>query len=81
MSNCAAMTALAARDDVTLRDLLSGQPTLKDEAGFGYAAKPLALAASSFAEALLLDADNFVLGDPTTLFDAPAYRAHAVRVV
>ena len=69
-AGCAAMTSLASREGVTLRDLLSGQPTLRDEPGFGYAAKPLALAASRFAEALLLDADNFALADPTRLFES-----------
>lgn len=73
---CEAMDTLAAMDGVTLRDLLSGQPTLLDEPGFGYAAKPLALTACSFDEALLLDADNAVLRDPTSLFDAPAYHTH-----
>ena len=68
-----AMGDLAARDGVTVRDLLGGQPTLREEAGFGYAAKPLALVASRFAEVLLLDADNYVLRDPSHLFDAPSY--------
>lgn len=36
--------------------------------------KPLALAACSFEEALLLDADNAVLRDPTPLFEAACYR-------
>ena len=76
VADCPAMATLAACEGVTLRDLLSGQPALKDEPGYGYAAKPLALAASSFAETLLLDADNYALADPTPLFDAPAYRAH-----
>ena len=74
---CDAMAALAACDDnLTLRDLLSGHPALCDVAGYGYAAKPLALVASSFAEALLLDADNSVVDDPTALFEAPQYARH-----
>ena len=36
----------------------------------------LALAASSFAEVLLLDADNFALADPTYLFESHAYLEH-----
>ena len=74
VDGCAAMAELAARPAVTLRDLAAGQPTLRDQPGYGYAAKPLALAACSFAEALLLDADNFALGDPSQLFDSGAYR-------
>ena len=70
---CDSLTTMAAREGVVVRDLLSGQPTLLETAGFGYAAKPLALVASSFAEVLLLDADNAVLSDPTRLFEASAY--------
>ena len=73
IDGCDAMSELATYDNVTLRDLLSGQPTLRDTPGFGYAAKPLALAASSFAEVLLLDADNMVLRDPSYLFESRQY--------
>lgn len=71
---CDEMTALAAHEGVVLRDLLASQPTLLDAPGGGYAAKPLALVASGFAEVLLLDADNTALADPTPLFDSDAYR-------
>ncbi|HXG47253.1 MAG TPA: glycosyltransferase family 9 protein [Methylomirabilota bacterium] len=40
----------------------------------GWAMKPLALLHSAFREALLLDADNLPVADPTFLFDAPPYR-------
>ena len=43
---CEAMSALAARTGVTMRNLLGLHPTLLDEPGYGYAAKPLAIAAS-----------------------------------
>lgn len=36
--NCEAMDALVAMEGVAARDLLSGQPTLCDEPGFGFAA-------------------------------------------
>ena len=73
---CSTMKSLAARERCTLRDLLAGQPTLRDVQGFGYAAKPLALAASSFAEVLLLDADIIALRDPSFLFDEVSYLTH-----
>lgn len=73
---CSTMVSLAARERCTLRDLLAGQPTLRDVQGFGYAAKPLALAASSFAEVLLLDADIIALRDPSFLFDEASYLTH-----
>ena len=75
-ADCEPMKKLATIDGVTLRDLLSGQPGLTETPGFGYAAKPLALAASRFEEALLLDADNFVLSDPTSLFECAPYKEH-----
>lgn len=71
---CGACDELAALDGVVLRDLLSGHPTLCEAAGFGYAAKPLAVAASSFEEVLLLDADNTCCADPSHLFECAAYR-------
>ena len=73
IDGCPAMSELTTYDNVTLRNLLAGQPTLRDTPGFGYAAKPLALATSSFAEVLLLDADNMVLRDPTHLFESRQY--------
>ena len=55
------------------RDLLALHPSLKETSGYGYAAKPLAIAASSFEEVLLLDADNTVCRDPAFLFDCEPY--------
>jgi hypothetical protein len=40
----------------------------------GWALKPFAILYSSFAEALLLDADNVAVVDPTFLFQEEAYR-------
>ncbi|KAL1503098.1 hypothetical protein AB1Y20_011161 [Prymnesium parvum] len=78
---CEAMEALREaaarlRLDVVFRDLLATHPTLCDAAGYGYAAKPLALLASAFDEVLLLDADNRLLSDPTALFECAEYARH-----
>ena len=70
-----AMRALAAQDGVSVRDLLGVHPALCDEPGYGYAAKPLALAASAFEEVLLLDADNSAVDDPSRLFESDTYVA------
>ena len=40
-----------------------------------YVIKAVALYATSFDEALMLDSDNTPLVDPTTLFDEPSYLA------
>ena len=40
----------------------------------GWELKPYAIIHSRFAEVLLLDADNVPIGDPSFLFDEPAYQ-------
>lgn len=42
----------------------------------GWARKPYSILHSPFVETLLLDADNFVVRDPTYLFDDPEYLEH-----
>jgi FkbM family methyltransferase len=42
----------------------------------GWELKPFAIINSRFSEVLLLDADNLVSRDPTTLFESPGYAAH-----
>jgi hypothetical protein len=72
--DCDECRALGELEGVSLRDLLSGQPTLLEQEGYGYAAKAFALIASSFSEVLLLDADNRVVADPTGLFDSAPFQ-------
>jgi len=75
---CTAMDELVelaktACAQVIFRDLLSSYPTLLDVSGYGYAAKALAIVASSFEEVLLIDADNQACCDPTFLFSVEQY--------
>ena len=42
----------------------------------GWENKPYAIMHSPFEEVLLIDADNMVLQDPTSLFDSPLYRTN-----
>ena len=44
----------------------------------GYLYKPLAMLFSSFEEILFLDADNFALSNPDSLFDSEPYQEHGV---
>jgi len=70
---CDEMRELASYEGVSTRDLLALHPTLPQAEGFGYAAKPLAIAASSFEEVLLCDADNTVCRNPDFLLGCDAY--------
>lgn len=58
--------------NVTCRNFLENGPVSLS----GFMLKPLSIIKSSFREVLFLDADNICVGDPTSLFSAPAYLEH-----
>ncbi|OLP96797.1 Alpha-1,2-mannosyltransferase MNN23 [Symbiodinium microadriaticum] len=63
---------LDGESGVCLREL----PELPRKRPEVWAVKPLALLGCSFAEILLLDADNLPLSSPDALFSEPLYREH-----
>eukprot|EP00747_Dinoflagellata_sp_TGD_P182429 gnl/TRDRNA2_/TRDRNA2_36676_c0_seq1.p1 gnl/TRDRNA2_/TRDRNA2_36676_c0~~gnl/TRDRNA2_/TRDRNA2_36676_c0_seq1.p1 ORF type:complete len:479 (+),score=53.89 gnl/TRDRNA2_/TRDRNA2_36676_c0_seq1:134-1570(+) len=59
--------------EVTLHDLWSVE---HGASRTGWQLKTLAVMSSRFQEVLLVDADNYALQDPTTLFSIPEYTEH-----